>query len=483
MMHKKITIILLSLMTMLPLNIIASDDLVNSNSCNDSLADIVKPLMPAVVNIYSAKEQKRSGVIQQGEYNNGREVFPKGSPFEHFNEFFEHFNMPHGFEEHYSDPRSTSLGSGFIIDSSGYIVTNHHVIKGADKINVKLSDDVEFSAKVIGSDKNTDLALLKIESKTSLPFVRFGDSDKARVGDRVITIGNPFGLGGTVTTGIISFKGRDIGNDGLVDNYIQTDAAINRGNSGGPMFDMKGEVIGINSAIYSPSGSNVGIGFAIPSTTAQSIIDQLKSSGKITRGRLDIAIQEMTPEIAESLDIKHDEHGVLVREVYSGGDGDKAGLKPGDIIIEFAGQLTKSLRKLQIAVAETPINKEVKIVVIRSGKKITLNTKIQEEGKYNQSDVTINKSGINFNNLTKELRLKYDISQDIKGIIVVNGSRALLKFNLVNGDVIEAVNQQNIDNIESFNKIYENAKALKKQYILLSVKRQKLSLFISFAVE
>lgn len=249
-----------------------------SESHKYSFADIVEPLIPAVVNVYTVQYNQKS----EDSHKKSFESFP----FDHLNEFLNHFNLPFNFDEMYSNPKSVPLGSGFIIDPAGFIVTNHHVVANADEIYVKLTDNRELLAKLVGSDQKTDLALLKIEVESPLPFVKFGDSGKARVGDWVIAIGNPFGrLGGIVTAGIISSKGRNI-DGGIVDDFIQTDAAINNGNSGEPMFNINGEVIGVNTVMFSPSGTNIGIGFAIPSNTTKAIINQLRHNGKINRGGL-----------------------------------------------------------------------------------------------------------------------------------------------------------------------------------------------------
>jgi len=444
-----------------------------------SFADIVEPLVPAVVNIYTVHNSSKK--LDKSP----KHSFHDGFPFEHFNELFEQFNIPFNFEEMYSNPRAVSLGSGFIIDEEGFVVTNHHVVSNADEIHVKLTDDTELLAKLVGSDPRTDLALLKVESKKKLPFVKFGDSSRSRVGDWVITIGNPFGgLGGTVTTGIISSKGRDIDvNTGnVVDDFIQTDAAINKGNSGGPMFNIKGEVIGINTAIFSPSGMNIGIGFAIPSNTAQNIIKQIKNTGKISRGRLGVMVQEVTSEIAEGLGLKDPVSGVLVVDIEPLGAGDKAGIKPGDIIVEFAGQAVKNSRKLQILVAEAPINKDLKIIVLRSGKTLELPIKISEfnkDTKVSANKASIAKNEVTFSNLTEDLKSKFSIKENLECIVVTHIPKDQKNYGLHVGDLVVAVNQEPIKNVEQFVKIYESTKAAKKQNIVLLVKRQNINIFIA----
>lgn len=448
-------------------------------------ADVVQPLLPAVVNVYTSKHIKKTKTFS------GKKI-PKGMP-PGIEEFFERFEYPFGFEEMYENPKSTSLGSGFIIASDGYIVTNHHVIESADEIYIKLGSNEELSAKLIGSDARTDLALLKVETKSPLPCVKFGDSTKSRVGDWVIAIGNPFGLGGTVTTGIISSKGRDI-TDGFVDDFIQTDTAINSGNSGGPMFNMDGDVIGVNTSIYSPSGTNIGIGFAIPSSTASHIIEQLKTKGKVSRGMLNIKIQDVTPEIAEGLDLPTSS-GVLILDVDKGGAGDKAGLKPNDLIVEFNNIPVKNSRKLQIAVSETPTNTDVKLVVLRAGKQKTLICNIKEQdlvtAQAKQEEVTVDipegsveKNGIIFSDLTKDLAELYGIKNKEKAVVIsgfTNNRRSF--FNLVVGDVISEVNQKSVQSLDELVKIYDEAKKTKKKHVVFLVKRNNMRIVVALPID
>lgn len=459
-----------------------------------SFADIVEPLIPAVVNVYTTKYNKQSSNLQKS-------PFPDSFPFDQFNEFFDRFNAPSAnngssTDETYSNSKAMSLGSGFIIDPAGFIVTNHHVINNADEIHVKLLDNTEMLAKLIGSDQKTDLALLKVEVKAPLPYVKFGDSSKSRVGDWIIAIGNPFGLGGTVTTGIVSSKGRDIDLDGgnVVDNFIQTDAAINSGNSGGPLFNIDGEIIGVNTMIFSPSGLNVGVGFAIPSNTASSVIDQLKKSGKITRGRLDIYIQEVTNDISEGFDLK-EPVGALVRDVVPGGSGERAGLKAGDVIIKFAGQTVKNSRKLQILVAESPVGKEVKILVMRGGKELELTAKIVEskkdehalEATQNANSVaaegSLKKNNITFNNLNLELKTKYSLKDADEGVVITSLTKDQRNFSLNVGDLVVAANQMPVKTVEDLNKIYDSIKVQKKKNIVLFIKRQNANVFLALPVE
>ncbi|WP_250310737.1 Do family serine endopeptidase [Rickettsia endosymbiont of Oedothorax gibbosus] len=452
-----------------------------------SFADIVEPLIPAVVNVYTVQYSQKS----EDFHKKSSEYFP----FDYLNELLERFNLPFNFDEMYSNPKSVPLGSGFIIDAAGFIVTNHHVVANADEIHVKLTDNREMLAKLVGSDQKTDLALLKIEAESPLPFVKFGDSGKARVGDWVIAIGNPFGrLGGTVTAGIISSKGRDI-DSGIVDDFIQTDAAINNGNSGGPMFNIDGEVIGVNTVMFSPSGTNIGIGFAIPSNTTKSIINQLRQNGKINRGGLGVIIQEVTNEIAEGFGLK-ETSGALVVEVQKDGSGEKFGIKPGDVIIEFAGQPVKSSRRLQVMVAETAVEQEVKIVVVRDGKNHELSGKIKEEDieseklgdndkasdKAYDNKTSVVKNNITFSNLTDNLKRKFTIGSKANGIIVTDIVNNGKNYKFKVGDLVIACNQQPIISVEQLNLLYENARTMKKQNIILLVQRRGVSMFIALPV-
>ncbi|HWA47759.1 MAG TPA: Do family serine endopeptidase, partial [Dongiaceae bacterium] len=287
--------------------------------------------------------------------------FPEGSPFE---QFFKPF-MDQQRQEMQKHPRKvTSLGSGFIIDASGYVVTNNHVIDDAKNIEVTLTDGTEYPAKLIGADPKTDLALLKVEAKTELPHVSFGDSDKMRIGDWVMAVGNPFGLGGTVTAGIVSARGRDI-HEGPYDDFLQIDAAINQGNSGGPTFSTNGDVIGINTAIVSPSGGSVGIGFAIPSNLAKPIIAELKQQGHIERGWLGVAIQELTPDLTQGLGLKSGQ-GALISSVQEKSPAEAAGLKAGDVVLDFGGHAIASPKDLSRIVAETPRNTSVPVKIWRN---------------------------------------------------------------------------------------------------------------------
>ena len=352
---------------------------IESHPLSDDIANLVSELSPAVVNVFTTQVEKKP-----------QSQPPPPVPFDdippQFRDFFK--NMPPGFP--FGGPQDNAprnkeapqaLGSGFVIDDSGYIVTNHHVISQATEIKVKFQNEKELKAKLIGKDQLTDLALLKVESKEPLPFVSFADSDKARVGHSVIAIGNPFGLGGSVTSGIISAFNRDI-NSGPYDSFIQTDASINKGNSGGPLFNLKGEVVGINSAIFSPTGGSVGIGFSIPANLAKPIIAQLKKFGKTQRGWLGVRIQEITPDIAKSLGLKKDE-GVLISMVNPGEPAEKAGILAGDVIVEFNGKKIKNVRSLQRTVAESAVSSSATVKVWRNKKITKLTVKLGELENFN----------------------------------------------------------------------------------------------------
>lgn len=439
-----------------------------NNASRYSFADIVEPLIPAVVNISTIEYVNSKAEAAE------KDPLQEKKPLDFINDFLERLNIPFNLEEVDPTPKAMPLGSGFIIEPNGLIVTNYHVIANVSKINVKLADNTELPAKLIGSDTKTDLALLKIDVEEPLPFVEFGDSNDARVGDWVIAIGNPFGnLGGTVTAGIISSKGRDIDIDtnNIVDNFIQTDAAINNGNSGGPMFNLDQKVIGVNTAIFSPLGTNIGIGFAIPSNTAKPIIERLKKDGKINRGRLGVTIQDLTEEISEGLGLK-DTNGVLVAKIQKDDPGDKAGIKTGDIILEFAGQTVKNTKRLRVIVADIPVDQEVKVKVLRDGETIELpikmtsdNEEVKQEAveeniekvtKKEDNGTSIVKSNITFSNLTEELKQKFAISDDKVGLVITNVDEEDSSFRV--GDLVSNVNQESISDINKLEELYENAK-------------------------
>ena len=442
-----------------------------------SFSKIIKKLIPTVVNISTTQRVKGT----KDSLESLLPQLPKNSPFEFFfKEFLDkNLNRPEGKN------LVTSLGSGFIISDSGYIITNTHVVEKADAIDIKLDNGSVFNAKIIGIDKKSDIALLKIDVEHKLPYVNFGNSDFLEVGDWVIAIGNPFGLGGTVTAGIISARGRNI-SDGSNTDFIQTDAAINRGNSGGPMFNTKGELIGINTAIFSNSGGNIGIGFAIPSQTALPIIKQLQDKGYVVRGWLGVNIQYVTSAMAEALALDSPK-GAYIVGVAEDSPASRAGLMIDDLIIEFDNKVIKDMYQLPRIVASTKINKKVKIVVLRkvNGKLLrkTLITKITELetdkkkdlSKSDKNDLVKYEEFLDFKlaELNQRFRDKYKISKDISGVLIV-GFVDNIKSNvsgLKKGDVINKVNQMPIRSLKEFIKIVKKNKSLGKKHILISINR------------
>jgi serine protease Do len=441
----------------------------------DVIADVAENVIDAVVNISSKQTVDMS--------SNAMPKLPPGSPFE---EFFEEFFKNHrGRNGPGSTPvphRVNSLGSGFIIDASGYVVTNNHVISDADEVDVILNDGTHLRAEIVGRDTKTDLALLKVKPTHPLKAVKFGDSDKLRLGEWVIAIGNPFSLGGTVTAGIVSARNRDI-NSGPYDNYIQTDAAINRGNSGGPLFNLKGEVIGVNTAIISPSGGSIGIGFAVPSKIVVPVIDQLREVKEVRRGWLGVRIQQVTDEIADSLNIKP-ARGALIAGVDDKGPAKPAGLEPGDVVVKFDGKDVKEMRDLPRIVADTPVGKDVQVVVIRNGQQVTKSVKLGrlddgekqaslEKKKAPEEKTVVKKAlGLDLANLTDDLRKKHSIKETVKGVLItaVAPNSAAADKHLAPGMVISEVQQQRVsDAAELQQRIEDLKKAGKKSVVLLVV--------------
>ncbi len=389
----------------------------------ESVADLAETLLDAVVNISTS--QRVSG-NNNNSNRTPRPRIPEGSPFQDF--FDEFFGERDGGQQ--QQPRSrrvNSLGSGFVIDKDGLIVTNNHVIAEADDIEVNFADGSKLTAEVVGADPKTDIAVLRVKPETPLTAVSLGASDKMRIGDWVMAIGNPFGLGGTVTTGIISARGRDI-NSGPYDNFIQTDASINRGNSGGPLFNQDGDVIGVNTAIISPSGGSIGIGFSVPSNLVKTVVAQLVEFGETRRGWLGVRIQPVTEDIAESLDMK-EAVGALVAGVIKGGPVDNGSILPGDVIISFDGQDVEEMRDLPRIVAESPVGKEVEVKLIRKGKEQTVAVTLgrledgeqliaQDQTKQDEPE-TVSVLGMELATLDDVLREKFEISEDVNGVVIV----------------------------------------------------------------
>jgi len=414
-----------------------------------SFADLAEKLMPSVVNISSTQTIKTTR-------NPFPFEFPPGSPFE---DMFKEFNQP-------TERKATALGSGFIIDKKGMVVTNNHVIQGADDIIVSVNGS-EYEAKVIGKDPYMDLAVLQIQSDEKFQPVSFGDSDKARVGDWVIAIGNPFGFGGTVTTGIISSRNRDIGLT-RYDDFIQTDASINQGNSGGPLFNLEGEVIGINTAIIAPGQSgSIGIGFAIPANPASNVINQLVEFGETKRGWLGVRIQEVTKEIAELEKLEKPE-GALVASVSENSPAYKVGIKAGDIILEFDGKRVKKMRTLPKLVAQTPVGKKVTVKIWRNqkliSKKVTLGRlesskefKAENKTEPDTSDETVIESlKVSIRDLNKNDISQRKLPKNTTGVVITNISQdSPLEFLSVN-DVIVEIQKKKITSSSQFSKLVEN---------------------------
>jgi len=448
----------------------------------DSFADLVDKLLPTVVNITTTQN-----VPQTGPRLRDMPQLPPGSPFE---ELFKEFFDKKGGDQ--AQRRGTSLGSGFIIDGEGYIVTNNHVIQGAEDITVILRDDTQLKAKLIGSDSRVDVAVLKVEppNKKPLPAVKFGDSDKARVGDWVIAIGNPFGLGHSVTAGIISARGRALSDS--LDDYLQTDAAINKGNSGGPLFNAEGEVIGVNTAIYSPSGTNAGLAFSIPSNLVKQLAEQLREFGKVRRGWIGVSYQSVTDDIADSFGLDR-ARGVLVANVTADGPAAKAGIKRNDIILSFSGQEVPDLRRFPRIVANARVGATVDVVVWRGGKETPLKLRIgeqEEPEKQNASaqgpgskkpaepdqavSSTIEQLGLTLGKVSDQLREKYGLGDNVKGVVVtkVTPNSPAAEKQLQAGDVILEVDQKPVTTPQEVAEIVAKLQAQKKRSVLLFVERQ-----------
>jgi serine protease Do len=442
----------------------------------DGFADLAERLQPAVVNISTTQKVKAP---QRGT-GPGPEMpqFPPGSPFEEF--FKEFFDRNRNGD---NSPRKVqSLGSGFIVDAKGFVVTNNHVIADADEITVITQDGTKLEATLKGRDQKTDLAVLQVKSTKDLPTLTWGDSDKARVGDWVLAIGNPLGLGGTVTAGIISARNRNI-DAGPYDDFIQTDASINKGNSGGPLFNMRGEVIGINTAIYSPSGGSIGIGFAIPANLAKNVVKQLKEVGKTQRGWLGVRIQTVTEELAESLGLK-EAKGALVAGVSPDGPAAKAGIEAGDVIVKFDGKEINEMRSLPRQVADTLVGTSVEVTVLRKGKQQKFNVKLGEleEGEQQASvqpekptpGRSVDALGLSLSRLTPDLRERYELKGEVKGVVITDveqGSEAAEK-GLRPGTVILEIDQEEVSNPADVSKKIKEAQDRKKKSVLLFVQRR-----------
>jgi serine protease Do len=452
----------------------------------DKIADVAEAVIDAVVNISTSQTMAGTSTprSESRPQQEGRPQVPPGSPFEEFfEEFFKNRRGQGDPKGERSPRRVNSLGSGFVIDPDGIVVTNNHVIADADEITVVFNDGSKLKAELIGKDAKTDLAVLKVKPDKPLKSVKFGNSDRIRLGEWVVAIGNPFSLGGSVTAGIISARNRDI-NSGPYDNYIQTDAAINRGNSGGPLFNLEGEVIGINTAIISPSGGSIGIGFAVPSKTAVAVIDQLRQFGETRRGWLGVRIQQVTDDIADSLNIKPP-HGALVAGVDEKGPAKPAGIEAGDVIIKFDGKDIHEMRDLPRVVADTPVGKDVDVVIVRKGKEENRVVKLGrlEDGE-KQAALTPNKDaapedkslvqktlGLNLSNMTDDLRSRYKIKDSVKGVVItgVDAQSPAADKRLNAGDVIVEVSQEQVANTADLQKRVDQLKKENRKSALLLV--------------
>src|SRR3954468_5792880 len=465
----------------------------------DGIADIAEKVIDSVVNISTSQTVEAKG-------GGGREAMPQLPPGSPFEEFFDDFfknrrggGGPGGNSKGGDlQPRKTnSLGSGFIVDTSGIVVTNNHVIADADEINVIMNDGTKIKAELVGVDKKTDLAVLKFKPVKPLVAVKFGDSDKLRLGEWVIAIGNPFSLGGSVTAGIVSARNRDI-SQGPYDSYIQTDASINRGNSGGPLFNLEGEVVGVNTLIISPTGGSIGLGFAVPSKTVAGVVDQLRQFGELRRGWLGVRIQQVTDEIAESLNIKP-ARGALVAGIDDKGPAKPAGIEPGDVVVRFDGKDVKDPKDLSRVVADTAVGKEVDVVIIRKGneetRKVTLgrledNEKAQAAVKTDEpapeKTVTQKALGLDLAALSKDLRTRYKIKDTVKGVVVTNvdANSDAAEKRLSAGDVIVEVAQESVSSGADIQKRVDQLKKDGKKSVLLLVSNAEGELrFVALSVQ
>jgi serine protease Do len=478
--------------TALPFDVLA-------RSAPESFADLAEEVTGAVVNISaSTTVEARNRTLPQ---------LPQGTPFEDlFEEFFNRRGQQGPGQRPGPDSdngprqqqrRSNSLGSGFVIDPSGIVITNNHVIGDANDVFVIWSDGRRLKAEVVGKDPKVDLAVLRVKSDTPLKAVRFGDSDKLRPGDWVMAIGNPFGLGGSVTAGIVSARGRNI-ESGPYDNYIQTDASINKGNSGGPLFNMDGEVIGINTAILSPTGGSVGIGFAVPAATAVPIIDQLREFGETRRGWLGVRIQNVDDSTAEALNLGK-ARGALVAGIDERGPAKPSGLEVGDVIVRFDNREVKDSRDLPRIVANTPVGKAVDVVLMRKGQELTKSVTLgrledgerQQQANLNQPGTeaptaTRRALGLELSGVTDELRKRYSIKDTVKGVVVtrVDPNSAAADKRIQPGEVIVEVGQEPVSNPAD---VTRRVEALKKDgrrsALLLVANAQGEVRFVAVSIE
>ena len=459
-----------------------------------SYADIVAQTKPAVVTIttMAAAKPQLSGMGGMGE-RGGQDL----TPFDFFQQFFNNNGQipgqlpPGQYERRMPDaPPARALGSGFIVSDDGMIVTNNHVIDGATAIRVTLDDGSEHEATLIGTDPKTDLAVIKITTDKALPTLEWGDSSGLRVGDPIVAIGNPFGVGTTVTSGIVSARGRDIHN-GPYDDFIQVDAAINHGNSGGPLLDATGHVVGVNAAIYSPNDGNVGVGFAIPSEQAQGIVATLMQSGSVSRGYLGVQIQPVTPDLAEAVGLS-DASGAIVTSVQPDTPASKAGVQAGDVIVAVNGTSIKDARALSRLVAGLEPGKAQAVDVFRSGAKITLDVTLAELPAEDAAQVvparadgseTLDDLGVSLTTITPEARARLGLPADVSGLIVTEVTSANPDLDLRPGDVIETVDMTPVATIDQVQDAVSSAHDAGREAILVKVLRQGSVLFIGLPVK
>ena len=458
--------------------VIAQTLMAAAQSRPDTFADLAEKVSPAVVNITTSTTVAAS--TEPGP------IVPEGSPFEDFFRDFMDRNGPNG----QSPRRSQALGSGFVISEDGFIVTNNHVIQGADEVLIEFFEGFELEAEIVGTDPNTDLALLKVDSDKPLKFVTWGDSEAARVGDWVMAMGNPLGQGFSVSAGIVSARGRAL--SGSYDDYIQTDAAINRRNSGGPLFNLSGEVIGVNTAILSPNGGSIGIGFAMSSRVAENVIAQLRDFGETRRGWLGVRIQDVTDDLAEGLGLA-EVRGALVTDVPEGPALD-AGMEAGDVILSFDGVEVEDTRGLVRQVGETTVGKEVRVLVFRNGKTETLRVTLgrREEAErpipasVNSTDpVTSEVLGLTISNMTDELREQLGLDADAEGLVVADvaeDSEAYEK-GLRAGDLITEAGQEKVASVKDLEDRIDEARDAGRKTLLLLVRRDGDPRFVALSLE
>lgn len=435
-----------------------------------SFADLVERVSPAVVTVTAETHETDAQALLNS---------PENLP-EPFRDFFNQFGQGRQFQVPH---KATSMGSGFIIDRAGYIVTNNHVIENAKKVEVKLADGRMFEAKLIGADDSTDVALLKIKSEKPLPSVEFGDDRQLRVGDWVIAVGNPFGLSNTVTAGIVSSLSRDVPGSGPYNDFIQIDAPINRGNSGGPTFDLRGQVVGMNSMIFSPSGGSVGIGFAIPSSTIHDVVNQLEAHGKVARGWLGVAIQSITPDIASSLGIKQPK-GAIVASIVAGGPAAKAGFQQGDIVIAINGKEVEDNRDLTRRVAALPAGTRAAFTVLRQGSPKTLTAQIGQRkdqqvasaapalsGGEGAASTTGEAMGLGLAAVTPEIRRTYNLDGNVEGVLItrVDPNSDAADKGLQPGDILMSISNRSVRTPQDVQKTIAEAHAQGRKSVLVLV--------------